>query len=314
MALIRSNRLPANTIALAAHVAILCCGIWGMLAFGLAAERTDHGPRMVLIAMGMILVSLLTATRIRALGNIMHECTHGHFFESRNANNRLGQVIGIVLLQSYTRYAQDHKTHHAHLAEVNLDLDLARYNGAHRSMGVPYNFWKQLRCALNWQCLRAGFTIRVWEEIDSRTANLARIVWLLTLVTLVTVFVPGIAAAGMLLSFFLFYPVLCVWSDLADHFILPSVVGEFSEPGETEETGETITESTPVSLSRNHIFSSSLLNLVLLPRNDGFHLVHHLFPSAPITTYPAKHDLLLQRWPKYSELSHHLSLEFKPKG
>ena len=216
---IRSNRVPANTLALAAHVALLCCGIWGMLVIGLAAERTAHPATVALIAIGMVLVSLLAATRIRALGNIMHECTHGHFFESRNANNRLGQVIGTVLLQSYTRYAQDHKTHHAHLAEVNLDRDLARYNGAHKSMGVSNNFWKQLRLALSWQCLRAGFTTRIWEEMDSRSANLARILWLLTLVTLVTAFAPGIAAAGMLLSFFLFYPVLCVWSDLADHFI-----------------------------------------------------------------------------------------------
>ena len=311
MPLIRSNPLPANTMALAAHVALLCCGIWGMLAIGLAAERTDHEPMVVLIAIGMILVSLLTATRIRALGNIMHECTHGHFFESRNANNRLGQVIGTVLLQSYSRYAQDHKTHHAHLAEVNLDRDLARYNGAHRSMGVSNNFWQQLRLALNWQCLRAGFTIRLWEEMDSRTANLARILWLLTLVTLILAFVPGIAAAGMLLSFCLFYPVLCVWSDLADHFVLASEVYEHSEDNEPEER---MTGAASVTLSRNHIFASRLLNLILLPRNDGFHLVHHLFPSAPITTYPAKHEALMHRWQKYSELSHHLSVEFRPKG
>jgi fatty acid desaturase len=283
-----------------------------MLALGVAADRTSSALTAALAAIGMLVVSFLTATRIRALGNIMHECTHGHFVESRDANNRLGQVIATILLQSYLRYAQDHKTHHAHLAELNLDRDLVRYNGAHMSMGVSNNLWQQLRLALNWQCLRAGFTIRVWEKMDSRSANLGRILWLLTLVTLIVACVPGMAAAGLLLSFCFFYPLLCVWSDLADHFVLRESSSEDSETNETEERLTRIGSAT-LALSRNHIFSSKLVNLIMLPRNDGFHLVHHLFPSAPVTTYPAKHRELMHRWQKYAELSHHLSTEFRPK-
>lgn len=310
MRLSRSNWLVSNAASLLAHVASLMLGVWAICAVGAAAGATDQLAAKALLFVLITLLAFLTATRLRALGNIMHECTHGHFFTSRGANNRLGQVIGVCLLQSYRKYAQDHKTHHSHLAEVRLDRDLARYQGAHKRKGVANNFWDQLRLALNWQCLRAGLSIRVWERTDSLVTNLARLLWILFIMAAIAFWLKSFAIAGVLLCLFLFYPVLCVWSDLADHFL---ELTETKHPDAAAAATEQKLAALPVTLSRNHIFSSRLLNLILLPRNDGFHLVHHLFPATPIVHYPAKHHELMHSWKAYRELSHHLSLEFRLK-
>jgi acyl-lipid omega-6 desaturase (Delta-12 desaturase) len=44
---------------------------------------------------------------------IQHDCGHGSYFRSRQANDFLGRIIGVFTLTPYVFWRQDHATHHA---------------------------------------------------------------------------------------------------------------------------------------------------------------------------------------------------------
>jgi fatty acid desaturase len=72
-----------------------------------------------------------------------------------------------------------------------------------------------------------------------------------------------------------------------------------------------IQEGDDLYASRNLILPQPLRAL-LFPRNDCFHLVHHLFPSVPVRHLPACHQRLLSD-PAYAALKHHPRLP-KPQS
>ena len=58
--------------------------------------------------------------------------------------------------------------------------------------------------------------------------------------------------------------------------------------------------------SRNYVVDNRLIHVVFFPRNDSYHLVHHLFPSVPTKMMPQCHKILMQEVPEYRALSHTL--------
>jgi fatty acid desaturase len=59
---------------------------------------------------------------------------------------------------------------------------------------------------------------------------------------------------------------------------------------------------TLIGFSRNQV-SHGLLTQFFHPHNNGYHLVHHLFPGLPYYTWPQVHQLLLG-WPDYAAATH----------
>ncbi|MBX9702963.1 MAG: fatty acid desaturase, partial [Silvanigrellaceae bacterium] len=53
----------------------------------------------------------------------------------------------------------------------------------------------------------------------------------------------------------------------------------------------------------NHLFSIPLLNTIIFPRNDAYHLIHHLYPRIPTCEFKKLHRILLQEKP-YAEKKH----------
>ena len=85
------------------------------------------------------------------------------------------------------------------------------------------------------------------------------------------------------------YQILRYWSDAADHAGIIQDNGEFLR-------------------TRNHLLSHPLLGLLFFPRNDEYHLVHHLFPALPIRYYPVMHRHLL-KCSLYAERTHEIHLK-----
>jgi fatty acid desaturase len=245
-------------------------------------------------ALGLLTLALLFATRMRALGNIMHECAHEIFLDGKRANHLLGEVIGVVLLQPFGRYVQDHASHHSYLGDPLRDKDLLRYDGSLTGIGTPNALWPQVRLAASPHCFFAGLQPRIWCTHDRLGTNLSRAAFVIISATILIFQTPLLATLTLGLASLVLYPLLCVWSDVADH-ALASV--DF-EDGEFKK----------MPRARNHVFASRVLNLLLLPRFDGYHLVHHLFPRMPVTTYPTQHQKLLKDWPAYGELNHKLQV------
>jgi omega-6 fatty acid desaturase (delta-12 desaturase) len=64
-------------------------------------------------------LSILTAGFMVRIFIIFHDCGHGSFFKSRQANMWLGRVTGFLVFTPYQRWTHDHAMHHA--TAGNLD-------------------------------------------------------------------------------------------------------------------------------------------------------------------------------------------------
>jgi omega-6 fatty acid desaturase (delta-12 desaturase) len=64
-------------------------------------------------------LSILTAGFMVRIFIIFHDCGHGSFFKSRQANMWLGRITGFLVFTPYQRWTHDHAIHHA--TAGNLD-------------------------------------------------------------------------------------------------------------------------------------------------------------------------------------------------
>jgi fatty acid desaturase len=294
------NRIPKGIPALAnagsfyGHMAALLAATVVLIVFGHSKEWRPSTPWLFVFTAAPCVV--LIGTRLRAAGNMLHECCHGIFFIQRQRNWMFGQFLGVFLFQPFESYCRDHRTHHKHLAHPRKDLDLARYQGALPADGVANIFVSQLRLALGWPCLRMGFKPQLWCSEDPAFANLARCAWLAFLLTGLSLLVGfgfGLSAVMIILGSCGLYPVLCVWSDIADHALPMGHLGQTVMPKDH---------------ARNHVFSWSWLNWLLLPRSDAYHLVHHMHPDLPTIHLAAEHQRLCDTQPDYRKLDHELRI------
>jgi acyl-lipid omega-6 desaturase (Delta-12 desaturase) len=65
-----------------------------------------------------LLLAIPTAGFLVRIFIIQHDCGHGSFFKSRQANNALGIVSGLFTMTAYAYWQKGHAVHHAHHAEL----------------------------------------------------------------------------------------------------------------------------------------------------------------------------------------------------
>lgn len=63
--------------------------------------------------------AILSAGLLVRLFIIFHDCGHGSYFKSRNANNTLGFILGLITFTPYYHWRWEHAIHHA--SSGNLD-------------------------------------------------------------------------------------------------------------------------------------------------------------------------------------------------
>lgn len=118
-----------------------------------------------------------------------------------------------------------------------------------------------------------------------------RIVWLVLLLNLILTLGLKSFALYYALPFLTTYQWMKFFSDMADH---AGVIGA----------------NLRELRSRNHIFKSKILNFILFPRSDSYHLVHHLFPVIPTWNLREAHSILLEN-KFYAQLNHGMSKTLK---
>jgi omega-6 fatty acid desaturase (delta-12 desaturase) len=108
--------------------------IWALMLFGL---RYDFWLCLIL--------AIPAAGFVVRLFMIQHDCGHGSFFRSRQANDMVGRAIGVLTLTPYGYWRRTHAIHHA--TSGNLDgrgkgdvpvLTVAEYLGLPRWRRVAY--------------------------------------------------------------------------------------------------------------------------------------------------------------------------------
>lgn len=211
------------------------------------------------VLVGLVLMVLI-ATRLRGLNNIIHECSHFTFSAHRDDNARIGSLCAAVLFKSYWDYRDEHLSHHAHLGDYELDMDLHGIEDLrlHDAL-TPRVLLRHIMTPLLGRHLPyyLGLNMSARDGRGYQAIKLGLLVGALAF----TFAFPMAGLLFLIVPFVLIYSALNYWADCMDHAGL-------IEAGDDLETSRNVLAPGPV-------------RWLFFPRNDCYHLVHHLFPTIP---------------------------------
>lgn len=222
--------------------------------------------------------ALLVATRLRGLNNIVHECSHSTFCKGRKQNVLIGRVCASLTLSCFKKYRDEHLSHHAHLGDNELDRDFRKI----KNLGLDEELNRStiIRHIIT---PILGRHLQYYVSIDLSDDDGALFKWLrvslLFTAVLITAIEPVYGTLLILTPYLFLYSALNYWADCMDHAGLISSEDE-------------------IDASRN-ILVPRVVRWIFFPRNDSFHLVHHLFPTIPAVHLEISHDILT-REPLYA--------------
>jgi fatty acid desaturase len=244
---------------------------WASILAATAAV-TSFGPATLPIAL------IVIANRQRALGNILHDAGHRNLCRTRRINDGLAALlVAPLVFASLERYRADHFRHHLQLGAAGGDPDLMDSPDA-----LPLHWLRSY--------LRQVFCLRAWWGDFSghlgasgvARADRAYIVawWLAAMVLMLEV-----AGAPFTLTFIglwllaraTVFHLITTLREMCDHFGL--------RPGGI------------LSFTRD-MAVGGLWRWLIHPRNNGYHLTHHLLPAVPYYRLPQAHALF-RRLPTY---------------
>lgn len=226
----------------------------------------------------MVLTAFFIGTRLRGLNNIVHECCHSSFSENREDNVVLGRLCSALLTGSFRRYKDDHLSHHAHLGDYEHDNELGAIErfGLHDPL-TPATILRHTVTPLLGLHLKAYSRVNLSGEDGWLFLGLK--IALLAAITVFAILEPLTAVFFLIIPLFYIFPTLNFWTDCLDH---AGLVGADDE----------------LAASRN-VLAPAPVRLLLFPRNDCYHLVHHLFPQVPARHLKVAHEQLCED-PDYS--------------
>jgi fatty acid desaturase len=245
------------------------------------------GQIVIAVAMGSYLISLgstfsiilavflavFIGTRFRGINNILHECSHLTFTAKRTDNVLFGRIAASLLLKSFEAYKTEHMSHHVHLGDYEHDLDFHKLQKFKLEDELtPKTIARHVITPLLGLHITSYVSFNMSFQ-DGRVFGWFKIALLLA----TTVFVLVDPVAALLLVVFPFvwvYSALNYWTDCIDH-------------GGILESGHELEQS-------RNVIVNPILRFFLFPRNDCYHLIHHLFPGVPVNHFDRCHEELLQ--------------------
>jgi len=235
-----------------------------------------------------LLLWFFLGTRLRALGNIMHECSHNIFAKKKSTNLFVGYFVALILFDCFDQYKKEHFAHHAFLGNSKKDVDCAHYQKIrthffqNQSLNIllsilsPYNWYLNLKHCSIFRAKKKFFTFM-------------KLLYLAGLIAL-CFFYFKIIFLFYIFPYLTSYQIFKLFSDIVDHDFLYKNIKIRNR-------------------SRNHIFANTFLNWLIFPRNDAYHLIHHLYPSVAVSAYPKLHKNLLKKNYAYAIKNHSCDLQ-----
>lgn len=222
--------------------------------------------------LALAVVVVFIATRMRGLNNIVHECSHFTFSKRREDNVLFGSICASLVLGCFSDYRDEHMTHHAHLGDYEKDLDL---QGIRKfRLEEPLTPKTILRHALTPVLgLHLPYYLNVNLSARDGAAYRALKIGLIAAAVGLVAIDPLAALLLVWIPFVWVYSAINYWTDCIDH---AGLVGAGDE----------------LDASRNCEVPKQLRALVF-PRNDCYHLIHHLFPQVPARHYDSCHRRLM---------------------
>ncbi|MCR8724693.1 fatty acid desaturase family protein [Frigidibacter sp. ROC022] len=208
----------------------------------------------------VVFTAIFIGTRHRGLNNIIHECSHASFADERQDNTVIGSLCASLLLKSFTKYRDDHLSHHAHIGDYEMDHEFAPIKKfrLHEPL-TARTVLRHIVTPLLGRHLRMYTGINLSDE-DGRAYYWLKIA-VVAAIVLFTILQPLTSLIFVIIPLFYIYPTINFWTDCLDH---AGLVGAEDE----------------LEASRN-VLAPTPVRLLFFPRNDCYHLVHHLFPQIP---------------------------------
>ena len=229
-------------------------------------------PPMLLTILPLVAVMFFIGTRLRGLNNIVHECSHYTFSRERSDNVILGSICASLVLGSFHDYRDEHLTHHAHLGDYEKDLDLQGIQHFRLEDALtPRTILRHILTPILGLHLRHYVSV----NLSARDGAIYRALKIALIAVAVALLVIDPLPALLLvwIPFLWVYTAINYWMDCIDHAGLVHA-------------GDELEASRNVRLPK-------FAHMVLFPRNDGYHLIHHLFPQVPTQHFAACHERLL---------------------
>lgn len=223
---------------------------------------------------------LVLGNRQRALGNILHDAAHRNLTRNRLVNDLVTRaLIAPLLFLSLSHYRELHFRHHLDLGAKDADPDL---------IPIPVEKARSWAAAVavNALSLRAvlGSTFgHLFDHDVSPGGRLYIFAWW-TLLVAVLVSAAGVGSATAMLALWLgaratVFHVITTFREMCDHHgLIPGGVFSFTRD---------ITATGPLSM-------------LFHPRNNAYHLTHHLLPAIPYYRLP-KAQRVFATLPEYQE-------------
>ena len=258
------ERLTAWLIVAGYLLQILIAAFVGSYLFAL--------PTSLLTVVAIIGVIVFIGTRMRGLNNIVHECSHATFSAHRSDNALIGKICASLLFGSFSDYRDVHLSHHTHVGDFDHDLDLQNIQnlGIHDPL-TPRVLLRHLITPFSGRHLPYYLGLNMSAR-DGYVFLALKILMLLAIAALTAIY-PMQGALFVIVPLVFLYSAFNYWADCMDH---AGIV-----PADDE-----------LDSSRN-VLAPRMIRWLLFPRNDCFHLVHHLFPHIPARHLATTHEALV---------------------
>lgn len=238
-----------------------------------------QSPLTLPTGIALVMLIFFIGTRLRGFNNIVHECTHYAFSAHRGDNVVIGSFCSSMIFGCFVNYRDDHMTHHAHVGDYEQDKDLQTIQDFR--FEDPLTTRRILKYLIT---PLLGLHLPYYLKFDMSGSDgvlyRAMKFGLIALGIVLLVIDPVPALLLVWLPYLWVFPTLNFWTDCIDH---AGLVGKTDE----------------LEASRNFILPLQL-RMILFPRNDCYHLVHHLFPQVPTRHFADCHKRLMKN-PEYRE-------------
>ncbi len=155
-------------------------------------------------------------TRMRGLNNIIHECSHSTFSDSRSDNVMIGKFCAALLFNSFCEYRDEHLSHHAHLGDYDRDMDLHGIRAL--KLHEPLSARVVLRhIATPFVGRHLPYYLGLNFSLRDGTVFIFVKALVLFLVSISALFFPLTTVLFIVLPFVLIYSALNYWADCMDH-------------------------------------------------------------------------------------------------
>ena len=219
-------------------------------------------------------VSLLViGNRQRALGNVLHDCGHRNLSRRAQVNDLIARtLVAPLLFADFEQYRKTHLAHHMHLGHPQNDPDYMSCAGGTR------NCWRETFRANVINPRLWGSTL-VGDFAKPLVAQKLLYIALWWTVLLVCIgLIAGWQTSGVFLALWFaaratVFFLITLFREMCDHF------------------GRT---SGGIFQYSRDITARCVLRYIVHPKNNGYHLTHHLLPTVPYYHLPAAHHALMK--------------------